>query len=272
MTHLRTRGGARQERRALRPAERARTLAAGATELRVGVLNITHEVSRHAVDPDGSLLFLAPADSPGAVFRVAPRLPPQVVTVTAVDVASVPHRDRVRGSLRLTGELSPASEPLAVGVRDQLIGPDPRDADVAGPVLRLRPTRVWLSWHCEGGTAESGAEGGKESVQVPIDEYHAAFPDPMIEYESQWLPHLHLDHSELLHTLADHACGGIDDSVDVRPLVLDRFGLVLRVYDGAGHRDTRLRFARPVTCGCEIREAFNDLIHRAAPHAPGFSC
>jgi len=253
-------------RSALAPAERARTLVAGAVELRVGVLNMTHEVNRHAVGSDGSVLFIAPPDSPGAVFRVAPRLRPQIVTVTTVDVASVPQHDRIRGSLRLTGPVRPTDEPLPAGVRTHLAGPDPRDFDTAGPVLRLQPTRVSLSWHCE------GAPDGSDLVEIAAEEYREAFPDPLTEYETQWLPHLQLDHSELLRTLAAHVCGELDGSVDVRPLALDRYGLVLRLYQPDSHRDVRLPFARQVLCGCEIRDAFNDLLQRAAPHAPGFSC
>ena len=267
MSLMRTRD-ARQEPRALDPAQRARTLVAGAVELRVGVLNLTHEISRHAVGSDGSLLFQAPADSPGNVFRVAPRLPPQVVTVTAVDVANVPQRDRVRGTLRLTGPMQPAPEPLPVAVRTHLAWPDPREFDTAGPVLRLRPSRVALAWHCE-----SGGPGGHESLAIPAEEYSVARPDPLLQYEAQWLPHLNLDHSDVLRALAVHACGGeLDDSVDVRPLALDQFGLVLRLYTDAVPTDVRLAFRRVVSCGCEIREAFNDLLQRAAPHSPGFSC
>jgi hypothetical protein len=167
----------------------------------------------------------------------------------------------------VSGPMRPAVEPLPVGVRTHLAGPDPRDHEVAGPVLRLQPTRVSLTWHCE---RAGGAS--PESVEIPIEEYRGSAPDPLMEYEAQWLPHLHLDHSELLRTLAAHLYGDLDDSVDVRPLALDRFGLVLRLYDRDGHHDTRLPFARPVTCGCEIRDAFNDLLQRASPHAPRFSC
>ena len=252
--------------RALGAAERARTMVAGAVELRVGVLNMTHDVGRHAVAEDGSLLFLAPPDSPGSVFRVAPRLPPQIVTMTAVDVPNVPQHDRVRGSLWLSGPMRPAVEPLPVGVREHLAGPDPLASEHAGPVLLLQPTRVWLSWHCE-----SGGAGGFESLGIPVDAYRDARADPLRDCETQWLPHLHRDHPEVLRALAGESAGG-SDSVDVRPLALDRFGLVLRLYAADAHRDVRLAFRRPVKCGCELREAFNDLVQRVAPRAPGFSC
>ncbi|HZJ07192.1 MAG TPA: DUF2470 domain-containing protein [Nocardioidaceae bacterium] len=263
MSPIRALDGSRQQRRALAPAERARTLVAGAVDLRFGVLNMTHEVHRHAVGSDGSLLFLAPADSPGSVFRMAPRLPAQVVTVTAVDVASVPHHDRIRGSLRLTGPIRPVTEPLPAGIHTHLAGPDPPDYDLGDPVLRLQPNRVSISWHCE-----NGGEGGFDSQGIPVEEYRDAFPDPLMELEAHWLPHLHRGHPALLRTLAAHACGDLDDSVEVRPLALDRFGLVLRLYGDGKHRDTRLLFGRPVACGCELRDAVNDLLDRAGPAAP----
>ena len=95
--------------RTLQPAERARTLVATAVDLRIGVMNSRHEIGRHAVTPDGSLLFLAPPDAPG-VFQVAPLLPSDAVTATSVDVASVPQHDRIRGTLRLHGQITPAPE------------------------------------------------------------------------------------------------------------------------------------------------------------------
>lgn len=266
-------GAARRGRSGLTPAERARSLVASASETRIGILNLTHEIPRHAVGSDGSLLFLAPTESPGGVFRVAPLLPPQVVTLTAVDVTSVPQRDRVRGTVRLSGTVGPMTEALPAGVRGHLAGPDPRALDSGGPVLRFVPTRVTLSWECEPG-AQTGAQNGAPPgpVEVPIDEYRVAFPDPLLEYESQWLPHLHQDHAEMLRTLAASVCGGLADSVDVRPLGLDRYGLLLRVYAADARRDVRLTFGRPVTCGCELREAFGDLLERAAPGEPGFRC
>lgn len=265
MTTFRARSSAAQ-RRTLAPAERARSLIAGAVDLRIGVLNMTHEVVRHAVGTDGSVLFLAPSDSPGAVLRVAPRLPPQVLTLTAVDVATVPQCDRVRGAVRLTGPVRPAAEPLPSDVRDHLAGPDPRGSDAAGPVLRLEPRRVALSWGCE------AVAGGPEFVDVPLEAYRQALADPLLPYESRWLPHLQLDHAGVLRTLAASVIGGLDEEVDVRPLAMDRFGLVLRLYAEGEHRDVRVGFARPVTCGCELREAFTDLLRTAAPGGPGFTC
>ena len=185
-------------------------------------------------------------------------------------MANVPQRDRVRSTLRLTGPMRPAAEPLPAGVLDHLAGPDPRDPGVAGPVLHLRPTRVALSWHCAD-QSEARSEAGVEP-EITVVDYRAAHPDPLLDCETQWLPHLHRDHAELLHVLAALTCPGTDDSVDVRPLALDRHGLVLRLYTDNAHRDTRLAFRRPVTCGCEVRDAFNELLQRVAPGTRGLSC
>ena len=239
---------------------------ATAVDLRVGVMNSHHDIGRHAVTPDGSLLFLAPPDSPG-VFQVAPLLPPDVVTATTVDVASVPQHDRVRGTLRLHGSLSAALEPLPAGVRHHLAGPDPEALESAGRVLQLRPTRVTLSWHCE-----RGDDTGLQPVEIPVEDYRTSFPDPVMAYEAQWLPHLQVDHAGLLRVLAAQVYDDLDDSVDVRPIALDRYGLVLRLYATGAHLDVRLPFSRAVTCGCEIRDAFNQLLEKASPQTPGFSC
>lgn len=243
----------------LGPAERARTLVASATEVRMGICDLTHEVPRHVVDVDGSLLLLAPAGSPSGVLRVGRSAAPQTVTVTLVDVTNVPQPDRIRGRLRLTGALSRATEPLPAEVRDHLDG--------TGPVLRLRPERVALAWACE-----PGDEAGSRWVQVPLEEYQLASADPMVGLEGRWLPHLQRDHPDLLRTLAAHLSPNLGDSVDVRPLALDRFGLSLRLYAEQGHRDVRVGFTRPVACGCDVRLAFADLWRQIAPGDPGFTC
>ena len=252
-------------------AERARTLVAGPVEMQVGVCHLTHEVARHAVDRDGSLLFLAPVDSPSAVLRVAPRLPPTQVTVTATDVTGVPQPDRVRGTLRSTGTLEASRDPLPDGVAAYLAGTDPELIEAPGPVLRFRPQRISLRWRCE-------TSGDPEWSEVPLEDYRHAWPDPLVGLEGRWLPHLQRDHAALLRSLAAQSdpgqsdagqsdagqtCAGLAHDVDVRPLGLDRFGIVLRLYDADGHRDTRVPFARPVRCGCDLHAAFAELVGTA---------
>ncbi len=230
----------------LTPAERARTLVASTTALRLGALNDACEVVRHAVVPDGSLLLLAPPDF--AVGAVAPRLPSPTVTVVATDVSTVPATDRIRGRLALTGVLALAPEPQPAGVRHHLAGPDPRDLEAAGPVLRLAPERLVLEWSYE----------GTGTVEVPTEEYREAMPDPLLAHEQQWLPHLNHDHGPLLHALVRRTRPTLAPSTRVRALVLDRHGLVLRPDDGS--QDVRACFARPLICGCEVRAAFSAIV------------
>src|SRR5690349_21667792 len=93
---------------ALTPAERARTIIATASTLRVASPELTLDIHRHGVVPDGSILFQAPAD-------FAEKLDHYRVTATAVDVATVPQADRVRGEVTLTGPVYDVVEPLPAG-------------------------------------------------------------------------------------------------------------------------------------------------------------
>lgn len=257
-------------RRATRPAptalsnaERARTLVACASQLRVGIANLTHEVPRHVVDVDGSLIFLAPADSPASVLRLAPRLPSPTVTATLTDVTVVPQADRVRGRLRLTGPLALVTEPLPAQVRPYLDGPDPQPDAASATVLRLVPQRVALTWRCE--LPHSAGPEQARAVDVAVGDYRSARTDPLAGCEATWLPHLHADHGRVLQRLASYAAGPLPAGTDVRPVVLDQHGVVLRLHVEGRSRDLRLAFAQRVTCGCDVRPAFDELLARARP-------
>ncbi|MDN5896424.1 MAG: DUF2470 domain-containing protein [Nocardioides sp.] len=246
------RSGARQVVPALTGAERARTMISGATSVRVGVLNMDHDVPRHAVAPDGSVLFMAPPDSPARVFLFAGNLPPQTVDLTVQDVAHVPQADRVRGSLVLQGTLGPATDDLPGELRAHLCGPEPTRFDTSSPVLRLVPTRVWLRWSCE-----LDRPGGSRSIDVPCEEYRAASADPLFDQEMPLLPHLFDDHPDLLRALAERADPVLGPVAQARPIVLDRYGIVLRLYVDGTHHDRRIRFRQPAGCGCELQHEFN---------------
>lgn len=236
---------------ALTAAERARTLLAGCSTVRVRLPGVTLEVHRHGLTPDGSLLFQAPAE-----------LTLSDAEATAVDVSAVPQPDRVRGTVVLHGRLNEVTEALPVGLRAHLTG-----SEVVGGsrLVRLAPDRVLLDWRCE------QAEGGE--VEIGLPSYRVAFPDPLLGYETEWLPHLQADHAELLEVLACHELGIEDDDVDVRAVGLDRYGVVLRVLGVAvvpgsprtRSYDVRIRFDQPITCGCDVRQAFSALLERAAP-------
>jgi len=240
---------------ALTPAERARTIIASASTLRVTSPELTLDVHRHGVSQDGSLLFQAPAD-------FAHDLASYRITATVVDVTTVPQPDRVRGTVTLAGPLYDVVEALRAGMRMHLTGSD--EPDDRTRLVRLVPDSVGLAWRCETRVGDPPAR------QVPLEDFRRAFPDPLLGYEAEWLPHLQADHADLLVGIARYDLGWNTDPDDVRALGIDRFGLVLRVTDDAfddGHRDLRIGFDRAVTCGCDVKEAFGALLSRALPGA-----
>ncbi|WP_110208067.1 DUF2470 domain-containing protein [Nocardioides daejeonensis] len=246
----------------LTPAERVRSILATTSDLRVGVLNMAVDVPRHALAADGSLLFLPGSESPERVFAVAPNLPAQTVQVTANDLAPVAHPDRVRGLVQMTGKLGVFGNPLPAGAREHLAGPN---EPVAGePVLRFVPQRIALTWHCE-------TAGEAKPVEVALDDYRNSFPDPLVGLEDDWLNHMHRDHAHALAALARYVAPSVNPTA-LRPMQLDRYGLVLRLEDGAERHDVRVPFRHPVRCGCEVREAFADVLRRADPAASHDIC
>lgn len=258
MKHGETSAGRRALRRKavqrLTDAERARTMIAGAFSVRVGVgvMNMDHDVPRHAVAPDGSVLFAAPSDSPAQTYVFVTGMPEQTVNLTVQDVAHVAQADRLRGTLVLSGSIEPVSDPLPEGLRAHLAGSGFDGSGHSGTVLRLVPTRVWLHWACEDGTS-----GSPTGVEVPCDEYQAAAADPLLEAEEQVLQHLFDGHRDLLRGLAVRADPVLGAKSDARPIALDRYGVVLRLYLDGTHHDRRVLFGRPAGCGCELQQEFD---------------
>lgn len=238
----------------LSPAERARTIIATSTTLRVASPELTLEIHRHGVVPDGSILFQAPGS-----YREQLGAGQHRVTATAVDVATVPQADRVRGEVILSGPIYDVVEPLPAGMRLHLTGSDEPSEDTQ--LVRLVPDTVALRWRCEVKDDEPVAR------QVALEDYRCAFPDPLLGYEAEWLPHLQADHRDVLTGLARYELGWEDKPEDVRALGIDRYGLVLRVRDCGVSLDLRIPFDSTVTCGCDVREAFGALLSRAMPGA-----
>ncbi|CAM3457717.1 DUF2470 domain-containing protein [Nocardioides dubius] len=245
-------------------AERVRTILAGASSLRLGPVNAVTDVTRHALTVEGSILFLPSDDSPDRIFAVTQHLPPQTVTVTALDVAPIPHPDRLRGAVEMTCDLQAYRGPTPPGIREHLAGPGP--VDHSDPILCLRPTRISLTWHCE------DARGRAASVDVDPAAYREAFPDPLLPHEAEALLHLHRDHPGAVAALAAYGAPGVRHT-SVRPVVLDRHGVVLRLERAdAAPLDVRLAFAHAVRCGCDLEAAMVELIERADPDGEGLSC
>ncbi len=238
------------------PAERARGVLAAATTVEVGVLSMTVPVERHAVDGSGALLLRAPVAAEGCPLALAGRLPSPVLVATATDVSSVAQPDRLRGRVRLTGTLERVAGPVPDDLA-ALLGGDGRGDR---PVLRLRPVRVALDWR----VGPAGAGGF-----VPVDPaaYAAAPLDPLAGWEAAWTDHLARGHEGLADALARGVRPDLGDGAYARPLLVDRGGLTLRVYDAAGRRqdDVHLPTRGVVRCGCDARRALEELVRALGP-------
>jgi hypothetical protein len=227
----------------LSPAERVRSMLAVSLEL----LLDGERHGRHVVTPDGSLLLRDAATA-------GPRDPGEQVVLSGSDVASVPQPYRVRGAFRMHGTVRLWSGPRPAGIVAHLGGPGAVLDQVR--IVRFQPTSIALAWHCEPGSNAADPLWRR----VDLEEYATAAPDPLVGAEQRWLPHLQHDHEAELRQLAARAYPALDDTVGVRALVLDRHGVVLRLYADQGRLDTRVGFPDPATCACEVRAAFAGLL------------
>ncbi len=229
-------------------ATRARTIAATATSLEVGVLDRRETLLRHALAVEGSLLFLPPPGSPLSAASLLPDSP--LVSAVMLDVAPVPAADRVRGRVVMTGRPRPVERRLPPQLVSFLCG---EETSPGRQLLELRPATVHLEWHVEGERAEA----------VDPEEYAVARPDPLAGWEGGFLRHLHADHSDLLGPLAERLGHDVGAHERLRPVLADAHGVVLRAVgiDGASH-DVRLGFDRQATCGCDAVAAFNEWLAR----------
>lgn len=211
-------------------AEQARSLLAVAWSCRVTADGGREELcGAHTVADDGRVLLRAPEDGVlRAAALCAPRGEPSAVLEFA-DVAPVPVRDRIRARLWMAGWFVPADGHLV-----------------------LRPTRVVLR-------RPSGA------VVVDLDEFAAARPDPLAAAEAGLLTHLadaHPDAVERLTRLV--APESLHAATRVRPLAVDRHGLILRIERTRTHGDVRLPFHAPADDVAQLTERVHVLLARAA--------
>ncbi|MCO1597025.1 DUF2470 domain-containing protein [Micromonospora sp. RHAY321] len=190
---------------------------------------------RHSVTGDGRVRVELPAGSHMARDIAHQRETVAMIEVT--DLAPTPVRDRVRARGTLTGWLSPASID--------------RDAEEGQLVTVL-----------DLATAELSTTEGTTTID-PID-FVTARPDPLAATEAELLCHLdhHHPHTvERLCRLVDpHRLHGVRM---VRPLRLDRHGLVLRLELVNGDRDIRLRFPAPVRHPDQLGAQIEALLRQA---------
>jgi heme iron utilization protein len=90
---------------------------------------------------------------------------------------------------------------------------------------------------------------GNTLVEVDVDDFRAARPDPMADEEERLLADLNDHHREQLGLLVERVCGR-SAGADCRAVRLDRYGLV--VAPATPGPRMRLGFPRPVDSVCEV--------------------
>ncbi|MGW4893570.1 DUF2470 domain-containing protein [Kitasatospora sp. NPDC004240] len=220
-------------------AERVHSLLTATTSLVIRACGEHHALDT-PVSAHGSRLRLgAPIDAP-LTIAAARESEGLAVVLDLTDVAPVAVRDRVRGRLTLAGRLRPAHlTDDGLGVHLFL--------DVAHAVLSTP----------YGTTAMTGAD------------LALAAPDPLARYEAPLLTHLADDHPDALATLTRLIDPNLlAERPEVRPLALDRYGLVLRLDHPHGHRDVRLVFPEPARNTEEFGHRVHDLLTAAQRALP----
>ncbi|MBQ0825274.1 DUF2470 domain-containing protein [Streptomyces tagetis] len=224
------------------PAERARSLLETARSLTIVTESRRVErVGLRAVDPSGRLALADPVDDRLRVEVARAREGELVGVAEVTDVAPTPVRDRVRARLTLGGHLTAA---------------DGRQ----GGALCFVPERAALR------------EAGR-TVPLGVDQLALARPDPLASYEADLLANLDAARTGIAARLARllpsrHLVG----VVRVRPVRIDRYGLVLRLERTRTDHDARLGFPSPVSHpGKAVRE-IRSLLARAATSTRGPVC
>lgn len=160
--------------------------------------------------------------------------------VQLTELSPVSTRERVRARVSLGGRLTPVSLPGAQGA----------------VTLRIDVSEVTLQ-----------EDGPRECV--PVEQYRAAEPDPLLLGAAEQLQHLAAHHPEAVEVLtrlcSAHALIGV---TRVTPVALDRYGIVLRVERLRGHRDVRLSFRERVASGAAAAVEMRHLLHEGQRSRP----
>ncbi|MGW1993308.1 DUF2470 domain-containing protein [Embleya sp. NPDC001921] len=232
-----------------RTAERARTLAAyaGSATLDVPGDRDEHVIpAARAVEPDGALLLLVPAETAAVVLTSREDV---AAVLHLVDVAPVAVPHRVRAHCWIAGWLTVPTGADAERAAERLTEstPDPTASPRAGTVVRLEVGEVLVDdlW----GTGH-----------VEPDEYADAEPDPLAGHEAELLQHLAAAHGNDLCRLASVAGAPACDH-RVVPVSLDRHGIRLRTGGPDRTCDVRFEFEAPVSGPLELGGALRRLLH-----------
>lgn len=222
-------------------ADRVCSLLTATSSVVVRACGEYHELDTPVSVHGAALRMCAPLDAP-LTIAAARATEGLAVVLDLTDVAPVAVRDRVRGRVSLAGRLHLvhlADDGLSVHLR----------LDVAHAVLSTP----------YGTTALTGAD------------LALAGPDPLARHEAGLLTHLADDHPDALAALTRLLDPNLlAERPDVRPLALDRYGLVLRLDHPHGHRDVRLVFPEPARdtedFGLQVHQLLTVAHNRAPAH------
>ncbi|KUO03471.1 DUF2470 domain-containing protein [Streptomyces caeruleatus] len=218
------------------PAERARSVLAAAGSLTVTTQGHRIElIGLHTVDAAARLLLPNPPDGHlGAESAMAPH-GDLATLVEFTDIAPVAVRERVRARLTLGGWLT-------------ALGPK---------ALVFNPARAVL-------TDDDG------TIVIGLDELTLASPDPLATHEAEMLARLDAAHAHTVAPLARLLPAREQlGATGVRPLRLDRHGLVLRLETPEAHHDVRLPFATAATHPGEAVRQIHALLAEATARPRG---
>ena len=252
-------------------AERARTavhlsgpltlyVAGGPAEAR------GRQVPLGGVDAEGAPLLVLEVEDPlvAAVRGVRPDADDVPAVVEVADLCPLPVPEPVRSQVWLAGWLTELTgeerTTAALAVADRNPAPELLDIGTTRTVLRLELGQVLVGTGAPAGPGVSDVA----AVDVDVEVYAAAAPDPIADEEAAHLAHLAYVHAEdlaLLAALADpDGRGGPDTVVPER---LDRYGLGLCVRGAAGWRHHRLPFGAPLARADELPGAMQALLREA---------
>jgi hypothetical protein len=247
------------------PAERARTVLRAAPSVTVLTMPDRADViAVHGTDDAGCPLLLVEDTSPLAVAVAAK---PEEITavVHAVDVCPTPMPDRVRAEVWVGGWLSTVPDAertaAALALADREPAGELLDVGAGWSVLRLEVAEIRI---------HDRMYGGGQPVDVDPELCAEAKPDPLVDGEADWLGHLVTSHPAEFAQL----CVLIPDRLRppgscLRPIGLDRYGLVFRVDHTSGPRHARVPFRAPLTEAGQLPRAVHTLLHEAAARCCG---
>jgi hypothetical protein len=100
---------------------------------------------------------------------------------------------------------------------------------------------------------------------VALGDYRRSEPDPLHLGAAEQLQHLAAHHPEAITTLS-RLCDRevMLGAIEILPVALDRYGIVLRVERLRDHRDVRLAFDRRIDTGTEAATELRQLLARSA--------